>query len=102
MHPLHTTARHPKVSESQNGARSSFASFDRLPIWFSQGAASRINAAPCEIRLSSRSKLPKLERAPFWCIVPFYGCMCSAPAGRERPPLADPRRLPPPPKRARP
>ena len=30
MHPLHTTARHPKVSESQNGARSTFASFDRL------------------------------------------------------------------------
>eukprot|EP01047_Picozoa_sp_COSAG01_P115525 COSAG01_NODE_44183_length_421_cov_5.677019_1_plen_102_part_10 len=30
MHPLHTTARHPKVSESQNVARSSFGSFDRL------------------------------------------------------------------------
>eukprot|EP01047_Picozoa_sp_COSAG01_P138925 COSAG01_NODE_69638_length_260_cov_57.751553_1_plen_65_part_10 len=28
--PIALLARHPKVSESQNGARSTFASFDRL------------------------------------------------------------------------
>ena len=34
-----TTARHPKVSESQNGARSSFGSFDRLDKRFADVAA---------------------------------------------------------------
>jgi|EP01047_Picozoa_sp_COSAG01_P059465 hypothetical protein len=44
MHPFAIPARHPKVSESQNGGQ----------------------AAATSNRMASRSKLAKVERAPFW------------------------------------
>jgi hypothetical protein len=57
-----------KCSESQNRtARSTWglASFDRLAKRF-EVAAAKPQAAATSNRLESRSKLPKVERAPFW------------------------------------
>eukprot|EP01047_Picozoa_sp_COSAG01_P013726 COSAG01_NODE_652_length_14497_cov_38.547968_7_plen_132_part_00 len=64
--PIALLARHPKVSETQNGARSTFVSFDRLAIRFSHNTPQDISGVFCENRLASRSKLTKVERAPFW------------------------------------
>jgi hypothetical protein len=55
-----------KYSESLDGGHSTFASFDRLAIRFSHNTPQDISGVFCENRLSSRSKLPNLERAPFW------------------------------------
>jgi hypothetical protein len=45
-----------------------------------RGPASRLQAAPSENRLSSRSKLPKLERARFWGYSEIY---CVAVGGMQ-------------------
>jgi hypothetical protein len=50
-----------------------------------RGPASRLQAAPSENRLSSRSKLPKLERARFWGYSEIYCVAVCARAGGAAP-----------------
>jgi hypothetical protein len=63
----------------QNGARSTFASFDRLAMRFFASTTLRSLVVDAANRLCSRSKLAKVERAPFcdalrWLPATLRGC----------------------------
>eukprot|EP01047_Picozoa_sp_COSAG01_P044316 COSAG01_NODE_3996_length_5448_cov_24.489250_2_plen_83_part_00 len=80
MHPLHYW---PGCTQKFLNPRTGRAALSGVLIGWTNGlladvAALILQAATSANRLYSRSKLPKAQRAPFWCIVPFYGCMCAA------------------------
>ena len=65
MHPLHYWPGTQKFLNPRTaGAPDGLGSFDRLAIRFSHNTPQDISGVFCENRLSSRSKLPNLERPP--------------------------------------